>query len=88
MNESEKRSVFSNGLCTFEAENKYDISIFIVEYLKPAPKEKNLRAPFVSFSLKKPALKANESWYKYSALSAQVNSSNSSLNPPGASPKD
>ena len=62
--------------------------MFTVEYLNPAPNEKNLRAPLVSFSLKYPALRAKESWYKYSALNAQVNSSNSSLNPPGASPND
>ena len=62
--------------------------MFTVEYLKPAPKEKNFRAPLSSFSLKYPARRAKESWYKYSALKAQVNSSNSSLKPPGASPKD
>jgi len=52
LNDKEKRKVFSRGLCTLEAENKYDKSISIVVYLKPAPKEKNLRAPLNSFSLK------------------------------------
>ena len=36
------------------AENKYDKSISMVEYLNPAPNEKNFRAPFNSFSLKNP----------------------------------
>ena len=88
LNVNENLSVFSKGLWIFEAENKYDKSIFIAEYLKPAPKEKNFLAPFSSDSLKYPALKAKDSWYKYSAPKAQVNSLSSSLNPPGASPKD
>jgi hypothetical protein len=41
--------VFSSGFGTLEAENRYDTSIFTEVYLKPAPKEKNLLAPFEDF---------------------------------------
>ena len=52
--------MFSNGLCTLDAENKYDKSILTTFALNPAPKDKNFLAPLSSLSLKYPALNANE----------------------------
>jgi hypothetical protein len=43
-----KIEVCFQGFGTLEAENRYDTSILQV-YLKPAPKEKNLLAPFEDF---------------------------------------
>jgi len=51
-NVRENLSVFSSGLGTFDAENRYDKSTLVPENLKPAPRAKNFLAPFSSLSLK------------------------------------